>query len=62
MKKEVSLNDFLKDTIIQFGEIKDKYPYYAFLLISDGIEFLGKCIYKDNFLSSNKNKKNFVRR
>ena len=42
--EDVSVRKFIEDYLItQIGEIKPKYPYFAFLLMSVGIEFLGKC-------------------
>ena len=42
--ENVSVRKFIEDYLItQIGEIKQGYPYFAFLLISAGIEFLGKC-------------------
>ena len=43
--QEVSAIRFIDEYLIgQIEEIKDKYPYFAFLLMAVGIEFLGKCI------------------
>lgn len=41
------VKEFIEDYLIkQIGEIKDRYPYFAFLLMAVGIEFLGKCLNK----------------
>lgn len=41
----MTLRDFIQQNLIEeIGTIKDEHPYMAFLLISCGIEFLGKCI------------------
>lgn len=49
-QSSISLENFIQDVLIkQIGQIKKEYPYLAFLLISTGIEFLGKCINSANF-------------
>ena len=41
--KNVSIKDFINKYLInEIGEIKEKYPYHAFLLMTVGIEFLGR--------------------
>ncbi len=43
--KIVSLKDFIEEYLIkQIGEIKDSYPYLACILMSVGLELLGKSI------------------
>ncbi len=40
----VTVREFIEEYLIrQIGEIKNDYPYLAFVLMSVGIEFLGKC-------------------
>lgn len=40
----VTVKQFIEDYLIkEIGEIKDEHPYFAFLLMAVGIEFLGKC-------------------
>ena len=42
-QKNVSVKDFIDEYLInEIGEIKEKYPYHAFLLMAVGIEFLGR--------------------
>ena len=42
--KSIKVEDFINDYLItHIGEIKNNYPYFAFVLMSIGIEFLGKC-------------------
>lgn len=41
---DVTVRVFIKDYLItKIGEIKDTQPYFAFVLMAIGIEFLGKC-------------------
>jgi hypothetical protein len=41
--------DFIKKVLIQeMDDVVTKHPYLAFLLICSGIEFLGRCIDKNN--------------
>lgn len=41
--EEKTVKEFIKEYLIdQIGEIKENYPYFAFLLMSVGIEFLGE--------------------
>ena len=43
-KNNVSVRKFIQDYLIdQIGDIKNTNPYFAFLLMAVGIEFLGKC-------------------
>ena len=43
--KVITARDFISEYLIdQIGKIKDTYPYFAFLLMAVGIEFLGKCL------------------
>lgn len=43
--KKVTVEQFIREYLIDhIGKIKKEYPYEAFLLISCGIEFLGKCL------------------
>ena len=40
----ITVKQFIEDYLIkEIGEIKDRHPYFAFLLMAIGIEFLGKC-------------------
>nr|MBQ5604218.1 hypothetical protein [Bacteroidales bacterium] len=42
--KDITVREFIKNyLIVQIGEIKNNHPYFAFLLMAVGIEFLGKC-------------------
>lgn len=42
--QQVTVKEFIETHLIEhIGEIKDSYPYFAFLLMAVGIEFLGKC-------------------
>lgn len=42
--QHVTVREFIKTHLIEhIGEIKDNYPYLAFLLMTVGIEFFGKC-------------------
>ena len=44
-EKTITVGNFIRSYLIDhIGEIKKLYPYESFLLISCGIEFLGKCI------------------
>lgn len=39
-----AVESFIKEYLIkQIGEVKETHPYFAFLLMAAGIEFLGKC-------------------
>ena len=50
----------LKEKAIE--EIKDEHPYFAFLLMAVGIEFLGKCINEDEeWQTSGKSRADFNR-
>lgn len=41
---DVTVREFIQNYLIdQIGDIKDRHPYFAFLLMAVGIEFLGKC-------------------
>lgn len=41
---DVTVREFIKKYLIgQIKEIKNNHPYFAFLLMAVGIEFLGKC-------------------
>lgn len=43
--KNITVREFINDYLInQIEDIKDKHPYFAFLLMAVGIEFLGQCI------------------
>lgn len=43
-QKNITVKDFIEDYLIaKIGEIKDDQPYFAFVLMAIGIEFLGKC-------------------
>ena len=55
--KDITVREFIKEYLIdQIGEIKEKYPYFAFLLMSVGIEFLGQCVNeKPKFNQGNSN-------
>lgn len=42
--------EFISKVLIkEIGEIKSHHPYLAFLLICSGIEFLGKCLSKNDW-------------
>ena len=44
MTTSITVADFINDYLInQIGNIKDNHPYFAFLLMAVGIEFLGRC-------------------
>lgn len=46
-KKAVSVRQFINEYLIgHIGTIKDQQPYFAFVLMAIGIEFLGKCLNK----------------
>lgn len=56
----IKVKDFIEKYLIgHIGEIKDKYPYEAFLLISCGIEFLGKCLNNRNWQDTGQSKADF---
>ena len=56
--KDITVREFIKEYLIdQIGEIKEKYPYLAFLLMSVGIEFLGKCQSSDDWNANKSNSK-----
>lgn len=41
---KVTVKEYIENYLIkEIGEIKDEHPYFAFLLMAVGIEFLGKC-------------------
>ena len=41
---DISVRQFIQEYLIDdIGEVVKKHPYFAFLLISVGIEFIGKC-------------------
>lgn len=43
--KNITVKNFIENYLIeQIAEIKEEHPYFAFLLIAIGIEFLGKCM------------------
>lgn len=45
MSQDVSVREFIEEYLIgHIGKIKEGYPYFAFLLMAVGIEFLGKCL------------------
>lgn len=47
--KSMSIEEFVEKILIkEIGEIKDKHPYLACMLISSGIEFLGTTLYPMN--------------
>lgn len=42
--KDITVREFIQNYLIdQIGDIKDRHPYFAFLLMAVGIEFLGRC-------------------
>ena len=42
--RQITVREFINTHLIEsIGNIKDYYPYFAFLLMAVGIEFLGKC-------------------
>ncbi len=42
--RQITVREFINTHLIEYiGNIKDYYPYFAFLLMAVGIEFLGKC-------------------
>jgi len=48
--QDLSIEDFIQKFLIdEIKEIKDKHPYMAFILMSSGIEFLGR--YMRNFIT-----------
>lgn len=53
--------DFMQEFLIdKIGELKDKEPYVAFLMMAIGIEFLGKCLNnKSDWDTKNMTKKDF---
>ena len=43
--EHITVRDFIRSYLIgEIGEIKEKHPYFAMILISVGIEFLGRCL------------------
>lgn len=43
MEEKLTVKDFIEEYLIkQIGEIKKGYPYFAIILMSLGLEFLGK--------------------
>lgn len=58
--EEKSVKEFIKEYLIdQIGEIKENYPYFAFLLMSVGIEFLGKCQSSDDWNEPGNSRRDF---
>lgn len=52
--------EFIENSlIVEIGRIKDDYPYWAFLLMSVGIEFLGRILNKRSDEDSGKSKYDF---
>lgn len=44
-EKTYTVQEFIGECLIKdIGRLKDEYPYFAFLLMAAGIEFLGKCL------------------
>ena len=43
-EKTYTVQEFIEECLIaDIGKLKSEYPYFAFLLLATGIEFLGKC-------------------
>lgn len=56
----MTVNKFISEHLIhEIGEIKTKYPYFAFVLIAIGIEFLGKCLNDQKEWNTSSPKKDF---
>ena len=57
----ITIKDFINEYLIQqIGNIKDNHPYFAFLLMSVGIEFLGRCQSTDDW-NNKKSSKNYFK-
>lgn len=57
----MSIEEFIREVLIkEIGEIKNDHPYLAFLLICEGIEFLGKMIADDPWEQVGKSEKHFI--
>ena len=42
--KDITIRQFIQDyLIVQIKNIKNNHPYFAFLIMAIGIQFLGKC-------------------
>lgn len=56
-----SAKEFIQEYLIdKIGKLKDTEPYIAFLMMSIGIEFLGKCLNKKKkWDAENRSKKDF---
>ncbi len=45
MSQDVSVREFIEEYLIgHIGKIQKRQPYFAFVLMAIGIEFLGKCL------------------
>ena len=52
--ENITVKQFIENYLIRdIGDIKEKYPYFAFLLMSVGFEFLGKCLYDEEWNHQN---------
>ena len=57
---DITVREFINDYLIkQIGEIKDKQPYFAFVLMAVGIEFLGQCQNDKTKFNSGNSKDNY---
>lgn len=46
--KDIDVKQFIKEYLIKrIGKLRKDFPFESFILISVGIEFLGKCLQKD---------------
>ena len=58
----ITVKQFIEDYLIRdIGDIKEKYPYFDFLLMSVGFEFLGKCLVERDWHVDNYSKEDFCK-